>query len=87
MPYVYVNDICGDAGVSLGALSLWTFSCLTTIIAPFLILHPSIGITGKFLVFSGMNVMGTIFCIFVLKETKGLSDTQCNMLYSSTAKN
>lgn len=37
--YIYVNDICEDAGTSFGTFGMWLFILLTIIISPFLIFN------------------------------------------------
>ena len=74
LPYIYITDICGDAGMSFGTLSMWLWNIFTTVVSPFLIMSPSIGITGTFIIWAMITAGGFLFCVFVLKETKGLSD-------------
>jgi len=74
IPYIYITDICNDAGMSFGTLSMWLWSLFTTIVTPFLILNDKIGITGCFAALTVLTFLGFIFCLLVLKETKGLTD-------------
>ena len=74
LPYIYITDICGDAGMSFGTLSMWAWSLFVTIVSPFLIMNPSIGVTGTFFILAAITAFGTFFCVIILKETKGLTD-------------
>ncbi|CDW82084.1 sugar transporter family protein [Stylonychia lemnae] len=82
IPYIYITDICSDAGMSFGTLSMWLWSLFTTIVTPFLIMNEKIGITGCFAGLTVLTFIGFIFCLLVLKETKGLTDDQCKKLFS-----
>lgn len=68
--------------MSFGTLSMWLWSLFTTVVTPFLILNEDIGITGTFAMLAGVTFLGFLFCVFVLKETKGLTDDQCKRLFA-----
>ena len=86
LPYIYITDICLDAGMSFGTLSMWLWALFTTLVTPFLILNENIGITGMFAGLTITTFLGFIFCLFILKETKGLTDDQCKKIFSSDTK-
>ena len=84
IPAVYLTDICLDASMSMGMLSFQLAMLLSSVLPPLTIAAPSIGLKGTFigeLIFCGI---ASLFCIFVIKETKGLSDQACKTIYSTT---
>jgi len=81
LPFVYITDTCFDAGMSFATISHWLWMLVVTVIAPFMIMSPSVGITGTFLCLCGTTLLGFLFSFFILKETKGLSDEQCKRIF------
>lgn len=69
--------------MSFGTLSLWFWSLFITVVTPFLILNDDIGITGTFAGLTVVTFFGFIFCLLVLRETKGLTDDQCKKVFNS----
>eukprot|EP00347_Sterkiella_histriomuscorum_P013652 403363893 len=86
IPYIYITDICGDAGMSFGTLSMWMWSLFTTVVSPFLIMNDKIGITGTFAGLAVFTIIGFIFCALILRETKGLSDDECKRIFNTPQK-
>ena len=60
--------------MSFGTLSMWLWNLFTAVVTPYMIMNKSIGITGTFGSLAVSSLCGTIFCVIVLKETKGLTD-------------
>ncbi len=83
LPYIYITDICYDAGMSFGTMALWLWIIVVTIIGPFMIMSKTFGVNGTFIAMVFSNLAGFIYCLVVLKETKGLNDDQCKRLFSS----
>ncbi len=81
IPYIYLNDTCSDTGAGVGIMSMWIWCLVTCIISPFLLLNPAIGINGTFSGLAVCTFIGFVFCLFFLKETKGLTDDECKALY------
>ena len=54
---------------------------LCTYLSPFFLLNESIGVVGAFSGLLTLTACGFTFVLFVLKETKGLTDEQCKALY------
>ena len=81
LPFIYITDTCYDAGMSFATISHWLWMLVVTMIAPFMIMSPSIGTSGTFLCLCGTTFIGLIFSAFVLKETKGLTDDQCKRIF------
>ena len=85
IPYSYLNEICTDSGMTLGIISLWFWSLSVTIVSPFALMTPSIGIIWTFAFLALMSFLGFFFTLVVVKETKGLTDDQCKELYLPAA--
>ena len=84
LPYIYITDICFDAGMSFGTLSMWLWSLFTTVVSPYMIINKQIVITGTFGSLAVTSLLGTVFCILILRETKGLTDDQCKRLFNGS---
>lgn len=77
--WLYMGEIMNDKGLSIGAAMNWTFVLLISLFTPTFM--NSMGSWGTFLMFGCFNVVGTIFIVIFMKETKGLSDEQVKNLY------
>lgn len=70
VPWVYMSETMTERGLSLGIGLNWIFTIIIGLVTP--ILLDSIG--GYFFISNGLfTVICALFCLFVLKETKGLS--------------
>ena len=68
IPWIYMAEIMTDKGLSIAVLMNWLVTLMLAISTPYLI-------SGYFFVFFGIEQLCTaLFCIFVLKETKGLTE-------------
>lgn len=77
--WIYMSEVMTDKGVSLGTLANWIGTIIMAVATPYLI----DGIGGwLFIIFGGFCFACGLFCLFVLKETKGLSNQQVANLYS-----
>jgi hypothetical protein len=81
LPFVYITDTCYDAGMSFATISHWFWMLIITMIAPFMLMSKSIGIAGTFLSLCATTLVGFLFCFFILKETKGLTDDECKTIF------
>ena len=86
LPYVYLTDICGDTGMSVGVISMWIWILVTTFVSPFLLMNKNIGVVPTFVGEAIFTVMGFLFCLLVLKETKSLTDQECKNLFNPKQK-
>ena len=81
LPFVYITDTCYDAGMSFATISHWLWMMVVTMLAPYMIMSKSIGITGTFMCLCGTTLAGFLFSYFVLIETKGLTDDQSKRIF------
>jgi hypothetical protein len=86
LPFVYITDTCYDAGMSFATISHWFWMLVITMITPFMLMSKSIGIAGTFLFLCVTTFGGLLFSLFVLKETKGLTDDQCKTIFLAKGK-
>ena len=68
--------------MSIGTGSMWLWMVFVTFITPYLVGSKFFGPVGTFIVFAIMNLLGFLFSTVILKETKGLSDSDCKKLYN-----
>jgi hypothetical protein len=80
VPYVYIAETCCDKGVTIGVFNIWLGTIIVSFITPFLI--RGLDIEGMFIFYSSISVAGSFAFIAMIKETKGLTDNQCQELYS-----
>jgi len=79
--WLYVPEVCMDAGTGLAVSS--QFINLTIISFTFeYMINSSLQVHGSVWYFSAFSFLGFLFCIFVVKESKGLSDLEKKTLYS-----
>ena len=79
VPWVYMSETMTEKGLSLGVGLNWIFTIIIGLITP--ILLDKIG--GYFFIGNGaFTIMCALFCLLILKETKGLSEKEVASLYS-----
>ena len=70
VPWVYMSETMTEKGLALGVGLNWIFTIIIGLITPLLL--DKIG--GYFFIGNGLfTVVCTVFCFFILKETRGLS--------------
>ena len=79
VPWVYMSETMTERDLSLGVALNWVFTIVIGLLTP--ILLDKIG--GYFFIGNGVfTVICALFCLFILKETKGLSEKEVAVLYS-----
>lgn len=78
---VYAHDIGFEAALSVGSASISVSMLLNSFITPYMLMNPDVGVTGTFITLAAVATSGLVFSLFVLKETKGLTDDECKSLY------
>lgn len=76
--WIYMSETMTEKGVSLGTLANWIFTIIMALITPTLI--EAIG-GYLFIIFGGFCFACGVFCLFIVKETKGLSNAEVANLY------
>ena len=79
--WLYLAEVCTDKGISLAILCNWTCSLLIGQLTPYFLqywLHEY-----TFLLFGVFSLLGFIFVSIYMKETMGLSESECKSLYYS----
>jgi len=83
VPWVYMSETMTENGLSIGVTLNWVFTIVIGLLTP--ILLNKIG--GYFFIGNGaFTVICGLFCLFVMKETKGLSTKEVAELYSREKK-
>ena len=75
-------EVCVDAGTGLAVASQFLNLTLISLSFEYMINSP-LGVSGSIWYFSAFTFIGFLFCAFVVKETRGLSDIEKKTLYSS----
>ncbi|CDW77776.1 sugar transporter family protein [Stylonychia lemnae] len=76
IPWLYMAEIMTEKGLSIAILLNWLMTILMAIVTPFVI-------SGElFIVFGGLCGVTAFFSMFLLKETKGLTEAEVAELYS-----
>jgi len=87
--WIYMSEIMTEKGLSIGATITWITTLNIGTFASEVIKLFGDGDVGSgrlFLVFGLFSTTCGLFCLFVLKETKGLSEKEVAMLYSKDKK-
>ena len=84
LQWVYIPEVSVDAATGLAVASLYV--SLTIISSNFeYMINSGLQVHGTVWIFSSLNFLGFLFCLFFVKETKGLTDLQKKTLYSPIA--
>ena len=75
LAWLYATETTIDVGLGICLLTLYFDVFILSLICPiFLDKDSSVGPSNVFFIFSGLSVIGTIFVIAFIRETKGLTD-------------
>ena len=84
VPWVYMSEIMTEHGLSLAISLNWIFTIIIGLLTP--ILLTAVG--GYFFIGNGVfTVICAVFCLTVMKETKGLSPQEVAEIYVKKSKN
>ena len=76
--WIYMSEVMNEKGVAMGTFLNWLFTLIFAIFTPYFVdNYPSAVFYG----FSSCCALSFIFTIIFVKETKGLNDTQLQLLY------
>jgi hypothetical protein len=73
--WMYAAEVAVDTALGLCILALF-LSLLEKAISMEFMVHSSMGSEGMFFLLGGITLLGAIFVLIFVKETKGLSDLQ-----------
>ena len=80
--WLYVAEVCVDAAVGFASNGQFLTLCLLSFSFEFLI-NSSLGVHGTLWIYGVVTLIGGIFVVCFVKETRGLSDQEKKSLYSS----
>ena len=79
--WVYIPEVCVDAGSGLAVASQFMNATLLSFTFEYMI-NSELQVYGTFWYFSGMCFLGLLFVVFIVKETRGLTDLEKKTLYT-----
>ena len=79
--FLYISEVTVDAASGFSMFARYLHMMLVAFTFEFVINSP-LQIYGTFWYFSGMTFLGFLFCVFFVRETRGLTDIEKKMLYS-----
>ncbi|CAI2365526.1 unnamed protein product [Moneuplotes crassus] len=83
--FLYLAEIMPEAGLSIPSGICWVFTIIIGLITPNL--FDWLKATGVYFVFTGINFVGILFILFLIKETKGKSKIELESLYTQKRRN
>jgi len=78
--WLYNAEICTTKGLTFAATVNWTGTLIIGFITPPLLDPSGLG-NYAFLLFAVCNVVASLFCFFIMKETRGLTAKEVGALY------
>jgi SP family facilitated glucose transporter-like MFS transporter 1 len=83
--WIYMSEIMTEKGLSIGVCINWIATVNIAFFTPSLIEAFGKGNKGSGILFcgcGGITIITALFCLFIVKETKGLSEKEVQALYS-----
>jgi hypothetical protein len=78
---MYAAEVAVDTALGLCVLALF-LSLLEKAITMEFMVHSAMGPQGMFFLLGGITLLGAVFVLVYIKETKGLSDKEKKSLYT-----
>ena len=78
---MYAAEVAVDTALGLCILALFLSLLEKAITMEFMVHDPNFGSEGMFFFLGGITIVGAIFVLIFVKETKGLSDLKKKQLY------
>jgi len=78
---MYAAEVAVDTALGLCVLALFLSLLVKAITMEFLV-HSAMGPQGMFFLLGGITLLGAVFVLVYIKETKGLSDKEKKSLYT-----
>lgn len=78
--WFHISEICNDKATSVGTVVNWLWTLVMAIFTSFFLndwFHET-----TWLIFFGFSVLGLLFILFFMKETRGLSEDEVKRLYT-----
>jgi len=84
IPWVYISDILPDVALGFAILSNWAAVFVIGLGFPYIAKYW--GMPTGFFIFAACSLVGTIFVLFFVKETKGKSEAEITAMFWKGAK-
>ena len=78
--WVYLGAVACEEGLSIGTGCIWGGVVLISLITPTLM--DDLQTYGTFFLFAGGSLLSCVFFFFMLRETKGLTRDEAQLVYS-----
>lgn len=78
--WLYISEICNDKATSVGTVVNWFWTLVVSVLAPFLI-NDWLTDGKTWLLFGSLSIVGLLFIIFFMKETRGKSEEEVKRLF------
>lgn len=72
--WLYAAETTIDVALGICLLTLWGTVFILSLVCPILLKPEVLGASGVFFIFSGISIFGSLYGVFVIKETAGLTD-------------
>ena len=79
--WVYIPEVCVDSATGLAASGQFINLVILSLTFEFMI-NSELKVYGSLWFFAAITFIGFIFCLLVVKETRGLSDLEKKSLYT-----
>ena len=78
---MYVPEITVDSASGFGVGAQFTTLIVISLTFEFM-MDSALQVYGSIWIFAGSSFVGFLFCLFFIRETRGLTDIEKKMLYS-----
>ena len=79
--WLYVPEITVDSASGFGVGAQFTTLIVISLTFEFM-MDSALQVYGSIWIFAGSSFVGFLFCLFFIRETRGLTDIEKKMLYS-----
>jgi len=82
IPWVYIADILPDIAIGIAVLGNWASTFLISLLFPIISKPTALGMGGGIMVFAVCSVLGAIYFMIYVKETKGKTEAEISAMFS-----
>ena len=80
--WMYATETTIEAALGTCLLTIWGVTFILTLVCPIIMADNSLGPSNTFFIFSAISVVGALYSAFVIKETRGLTESQKKLLFA-----
>lgn len=82
IPWVYIADVLPDIAIGIAVLGNWASTFLISLFFPIVSDPSALGMGGGILIFAICSVIGAIYFMVFVKETKGKNEAEISAMFS-----